>query len=101
MTNDRFSIVDPTEKNILTYVFNNGLESGETLGTPTVLVTVVFGTDPGSAAIVGTPQVSGNNVLVPFAGQLNNVDYDIKVTVTTSNPKKTLALAKILPCRLQ
>lgn len=99
---DRFGVVDPTELNTLTYIFDAGLDTGEVILVPTVLVTVVSGTDPTPQNIVnGTPQISSNSVLVSFTGQLPNVDYDVKVTVTTSNPKKILALAKILPCRTQ
>jgi hypothetical protein len=101
-TTERFSVVDPTEENILSYKFGAGLEAGESLISPTVLVTVLFGADPNPQGIInGTPQISGTDVLIGFAGQLDGVDYDIKVTCTTSNPNKILALAKILPCRLQ
>jgi hypothetical protein len=100
-TTPRFSVSDPSEKLTLTFDFTNGLATGETLGSASVVVTLDnnYGTDSSPQAIVSASTVSGNYVLVAISGQFANNDYHIHVTVTTSNPNKILANAKVLPVR--
>lgn len=97
---DRFSVLGPTEKQVLTYQFAAGLEGVETLIPDAVaVVTVDFGTDAAPNDIVDQVSISGTDVLVAISNQKVNVDYHIEITVPTSNPTKVLALAKILPVR--
>jgi hypothetical protein len=97
---DRFSVVAPTEKNVLTYKFANGLLSGETVSSATVVVTADLGIDPTPQNIInGALTVTASDVLVAFHNPIAGVDYTITVTAVTSEPKRVLTLAKILPCR--
>jgi hypothetical protein len=97
-----FSAIDPTEAVVLTFDFTLGLAAGETLtGTPTVTVTVAFGTDPNAAAIVKGQAISGSTVLVQVSGCLDETDYHFRVVSTTSNSAKVLTCAGLLPVRVQ
>jgi hypothetical protein len=97
----RFPVVDPSEKATLSFDFSAGLASGETLTAPTAVVTVDYGIDASPQAIVqGSPTVQGNLVLVAVANTRDQVDYHVRVTCTTSNSSKTLALAGVLPSRV-
>lgn len=96
---DRFSTIGPTEKTVLHFEFAAGLSGGETLQTPTVACTVDYGTHANPESILGSATVSGTQVLVPVSSLVNDVDYHITVTCTTSNTTKTLSVAGILPVR--
>ncbi len=98
----RFSAIDPSEDMVLTFDFSLGLLTGESLsGSPTVTVTVDFGTDPNASAIVKASTISGSTVLVAVAGGLDQTDYHIHCLCPTSNPQKELMTAGILPVRVQ
>lgn len=95
----KFSNVAPTEEVTLTFDFSAGLDTGETLATPTIVVEVDSGADVNASAIVQSSQVVGDTVRVNVGGMVLNTDYRITVTCTTSNAAKTLAVAGILPVR--
>lgn len=96
----RFSEVDPSRKVILTFDFSNALPSGVTLvGTPTASVAVEFGIDLQASSIVTSCQLSGSSVLVAVAGMKDQVDYAIKVVVSTSNDSISMAYTQVLPVR--
>ena len=96
----RFTSVDPDRKVILTYDFSLALPAGVTLsGSPTVAVTVEFGTDATPNAIVTSSQISGALVYVAVAGMQDQTDYAIKVDVPTSNASISMAYTKVLPVR--
>jgi hypothetical protein len=89
---------------VLTFDFSSGLATGETLaGPPSVSYVTVFGGDssPGSLSN-GSPSLDPTStlVLLPVTGGIDANDYAITVTVGTTNSKKTLALAGLLPVRL-
>ena len=104
-TVNKFPTKDPTEAVVLTFDFAAELSGGETLtGTPTVAVTVVRSSDAAPTAILAIGAAfdgTSTKYLVPVTGGLSGVDYDVKVTAATTNTKKTLALAGILPVRAQ
>lgn len=104
-TSQRFDTKDPGEEVILTYDFTAGLAVGETLiGTASTVVKLALGNDPTPAAILnGAPSFDALNqkVFVPVQGGLDGVDYDVVITVQTSNPKKEFVLGWILPVRNQ
>lgn len=104
-TTQRFDTKDPSESVVLSFDFTLGLVGVEALtGLPTVAVRVLTGTDSnptaifnGNAAIDSTAKL----VLVPVQAGVDGVDYDIVVTISTTNTKKVLALGGILPVRAQ
>lgn len=107
-TKQRFDEFDPAEADVLTYDFTQGMSPLETLvGNPIITVVVDYpdtSADPTPAAILnGSPTFDATNklIFVPVLGGVDGVDYDIKVECQTSNPKKFLALACILPVRTQ
>lgn len=100
MSDERFSILAPGQKVVLTYQFAAGLDGAETLtGTPTAVVTVEFGTDATPAALVTNMIIVGTDVLVAVDPLIADVDYRIEITCPTSNSQKVLVLAKVLPIR--
>lgn len=100
MSDERFSIVSPGQKVVLTYQFAAGLDVGESLtGSPSKLVTVEFGTDPTPATLVTGMTIDGSNVLVAVDPEVADVDYRIEIECPTSNSLKVLKLAKVLPVR--
>lgn len=104
-TSNKFDIKDPGESRTLTFDLSLDLAAGETLVSVTgTTVTVVSGTDPSPTAILnGAASIdsSQTKALVPVKGGLDEVDYDVKVTVTTTNSTKVLVGAGILPVRNQ
>ena len=93
---------DPGETIPLVFDFGPGLATGETLTSKAIVVTVVGGVDGSPTAILaGGDQFDATNtkVYVPVTGGLDGVDYNIKVTCATTNPKKVLVLAGVLEVR--
>jgi hypothetical protein len=90
-------------KELLQFDFTARLATGETLtGTPVVTVTVSYGTDPSPSSLLNgsaTLSSDGMSVLVPVAGGVVNVDYDIKVVSTTTNALKTPGMVGTLSVR--
>ena len=99
----RFDIKDPGESIELEFDFENGLAADETLvSTPVIEVRVALGVDPTPLAILngsGQFNATAKRAIVPITGGLAGVDYDIKVSCSTSNPKKILVWNGILPVR--
>lgn len=93
----------PLELLPITFDFSPDLLAGETLtGTPTVAITLSLGTDPTPANIANGAagiDVTGTKVIVPVQGGLDLCEYDITVTVQTTNALKTLTLVGTLPVR--
>lgn len=89
------------EKLVLTFDFTNGLSTGETLnGVMTVTVSVARGKDTAPNAILnGACQLDATNkmVLQEVQGGVRGAEYLIKVVAPTSNPKKVLVVAAVLP----
>jgi hypothetical protein len=99
-----FDVKDPTESWPLTFNFAPDLAAGETLtGTPSITVTVLQGTDPSPQAILNGPAAFDQTltmVIQPSIGGLNGVDYQLIMTVPTTNPAKVLTLRGRLPIRI-
>ena len=104
-TSNRFEVKDPWELQILTFDFSAGLATGEALvGTPTVSVTTVYGTDSNPSAILAggnTLDATSTKYLVPVKAGIDGCDYDIVVDALTTTASKTLSLGGILPVRAQ
>ncbi|MDE2101733.1 MAG: hypothetical protein KGL39_31090 [Patescibacteria group bacterium] len=98
-----FDPKDPGESLVLTYDFTLGIPSGKTLsGTPTVAITVRAGTDANASAVLAggnSLNSASTQVYVPVAGGVNGVDYEIKVTIATTDTHTTLVLSGVLPVR--
>jgi hypothetical protein len=102
MSNQRFNFDKyAEEKLVLTFDFTNGLAAGETLnGVMTVSVSVVRGKDSAPNAILnGACQldVTSKMVLQEVQGGIRGCEYLVKVAAPTSNPKKVLVMAAVLP----
>ena len=97
----RFDPKDIAEKVVLTFDFTDALATGETLtGTFTVTVAVVSGVDATPLAIInGAAELDATSKMVLQGVQVgvSGVQYRIKVVAPTSNPKKVLAIAAVLP----
>lgn len=103
-TTQRFDSMDPGEELVLTYDFTLGLAPGETLtGLAIATQRVTYGTDSPSSLMLGTPSFDATNkiVFVPVSGGLDQTDYDIIVTVNTTNVQKRFVMGCILPVRVQ
>lgn len=97
-----FESKDPGENIPLVFDFSPGLATGETLTGIAVEVAVVGGADAApSTILVGGNQldVTSTKVYVPVTGGLDGVDYNLKVTCTTTNARKILVLAGVLEVR--
>ena len=100
MSDERFSIIAPGQKAVLTYQLAAGLDIGETLvNTPSCSVTVEFGADATPSNLVTSIDISGTDVLVAVNPTIADIDYRIEVSCPTSNSLKVLKLAKVLPVR--
>ena len=99
-----FDEKDPAESVVLTFDFSPGLASGETLtGTITVDVSMALGTDATPTALLNGAasfDASNTRVLQPVKAGVQDANYLLKVTCATTNPKKVLAIAAILPIRV-
>lgn len=97
----RFDEKDPAEKIVLTFDFSGKLEADEALtGAIVVSVTLVHGIDANPGAILnGAAEYDATSKAVLQAVQAGVIgaEYRIKVVVPTTNPKKVLALAGVLP----
>ncbi len=98
-----FDVKDPSEQVLVTFNLGPDLAPGETLiGVPTAVVTVVQGTDPAPNNIVTGRlgfDTTLTQVVVPVAGGISGVFYEIEVTAQSSNFQKKLSLAGVLPVR--
>lgn len=94
-----FDQKDPGESVVLTYDFTLGIPAGKTLtGSPTVEISVRSGADANPTAVLaGGNSIASPLVYVPVTGGLDAVQYDVKVTVSTTDPHTTLVLAGVLP----
>lgn len=92
-----------TEKRVLTFDFRRDLAAGEVLaGDITVSFRLLSGNDASPQDIAnGSPAVdeTARRVFVPVQGRVRGANYEILVTVPTSNPKKVLSLAAVLSVR--
>ena len=72
---------------VVTVPFGDELPTGVTLsGTPSVVVSVVGGaSDPTPSALIVDKQISGSNVLVALDGSVAGVQYEFRVTCSTTN----------------
>lgn len=72
---------------VVTVPFGDELPTGVTLsGTPAVVVSVVGGaSDPTPSALIVDKQISGSNVLVALDGSVAGVQYEFRVTCSTTN----------------
>jgi hypothetical protein len=99
----RFPILEPAEEWPLTFNFANDLATGETLTSiVAVTITLAAGTDPNPTAIAnGLAGIDPTNtqVIVPVKAGVLNCDYQILVTVATTNSLKELTCIGILPIR--
>jgi len=95
---NEFSEVDPGAVDTLTFNYSLQLGVGETLVTPTLSVTTIQSTDAGAAARFGAPAVNGQVVTCVFTNLVADVNYDLRMLVTTSL-SRTLVCQAVLPCR--
>lgn len=99
----RFDIKAPSENVLLTFDFSPDLATGETLtGSPTVGFATSYGVDGAPAAIANGAasfDVTAAKVIVPVQAGLALCDYDVTVTVQTTNANKKLTLIGTLPVR--
>lgn len=83
----RFDDMYLEEGVVVTVPFGDELPTGVTLsGTPSVVVSVVGGVaDPTPSALIVDKQISGSNVLVALDGSVAGVQYEFRVTCSTTN----------------
>ena len=83
----RFDDMYLEEGVVVTVPFGDELPTGVTLkGTPTVSVSVIGGTaDPSPSALVTDKAISGSDVLVALDGSVAGVQYEFRVTCSTTN----------------
>jgi len=80
-----FSYKLTTENELFTFDFSPIIASGEVINTAACVVQVKDGSDPNpSAILVGSPAISGAQVVQRVYGGLNGVTYRLEMTVTTS-----------------
>ena len=99
----RFDEKLPIESVVLTFDFSNALDAGEILlGSPVITFSTLYGGDVNPSALANGPvqiDLTQTMVLVPIIGGLDENDYVIVAECSTSNAKKQLAWAGILPVR--
>lgn len=95
LTNDK----DPAEVFPVSFDFTGDLADGETVASTDVTVTVIRGSDEDpSAFLSGADSESDGVVTQTITGGINEVDYKVKATITTS-ASRVYALAIIVPVR--
>lgn len=105
VTQLRFDTLEPSsEAYPLTFDFTPDLNAGETvIGITSVAISVVYGTDPSPSAILNGAaaiDVTGKKVIQGVKNAVVNTDYQLIVTVTTTNVLKNPVLVGVLPVRL-
>jgi len=86
MENTPLGPKDPEEIKVLKFGFARELAGASIALVQSVTPSVYKGTDPNpSAVLLGTPVVSGTDVLVRMQGGLHGVGYKWRVKVTDSN----------------
>lgn len=94
----QFSPAAPGESEPYSLDFTNDLNTGETLSTATVTLTVNEGVDASVATrLSGSPGISGNVVSQRIVGLLPGVTYTMTAAVTT-NQSNTKKLSAHIPC---
>jgi hypothetical protein len=92
-----FPVKDPGESVVLTFNMASNLPTGVTLtGTPTVVATVLEGTDPSPSSILnGAASLDSTSTMVnqPVTGGLSGVLYELKATALTTQATIVLVLA--------
>ena len=80
-----FSYKLTTENELFTFDYSPIIASGETINSASCTVQVKDGSDSSpSAILVGTPAISGSQVVQRVSGGLNGVTYRLEMTVNTS-----------------
>lgn len=76
---------DPAETKMLRFVFGADLADGETIASVTVSAATEAGVDASPAnVLMGSPTVSGGDVLQRVHGGLAGCDYRLRCLATTS-----------------
>lgn len=93
---------DPAESLLVaTFAYANELQAGESIASAAITCTVLSGTDPSPASmLVGSPQISGSNVLQNFSGGVDGVTYTLRCVATMSPTGRVLVRAATLPVRI-
>jgi hypothetical protein len=97
----RFSEKAPSEAIVLGFDFTMGLDAGETLsGVPAINVASIWGSDTLCAGLMlGSPllDATATQVLLPVSAGIDQNDYAITASCTTTTAAKTLSWSGILP----
>lgn len=97
----RFSRKDPADAVVLTFDLTSSLAANEKLQGPiTLTLRTLAGSDASPQTLqrdVPSYDVARKKILLPVAGGLNGRWYYIKVAAATSNPRKSVSLAGLLP----
>lgn len=97
---DKFVSKDPLEIIPLDFDFTALLDGQKISGVPTVAVTVYTGTDASPASILsGSVVVTGDRARQNVTGGLADVEYLVRVTVTTNAGLKH-TIGRVLPVKL-
>ena len=80
-----FSYKLTTENELFTFDYSPIIASGETISTATCNVEVKDGSDSNpSAILVGSPAISGSQVVQRIYGGVSGTTYRLEMTITTS-----------------
>jgi hypothetical protein len=104
-----FDVANPTECEVYSIDFGNGLQSGESINVASITMTVFQGLDSNpSSHLSGSPAISLSGTVVsqrriggsgaPGGNLLAGVTYTITYTVTT-NLTNVITLYSRIPCR--
>jgi len=90
---------DPEEWVVVSVDFARLTPAGDTLDTPTVVPSVLRGTDATPGAVLsGSPQIVGTVVAQLMVGAVHGVDYKLRFQVQTSSGQRR-AFAVAIPVR--
>ena len=81
-----FSYKLTTENELFTFDYSPIIRTGETISSASCTVQVKDGSDSNpSAILVGSPAISGSQVVQRITGGLDGTTYRLEMTVTTSS----------------
>lgn len=93
-----FPFIDPSEDVVLTFDFSKDLaNTGGTLtGTPTISVTQIYGVPITRSILLGSPQISGSQVLQAVQNVPDSCSFGITATCPITASSQVLAEGAIL-----
>jgi hypothetical protein len=94
-----FDPANPTESEVFSLDFANMLQSGETINSATIALTVVQGMDPKpNSHLAGDLRIFGTVVSQRVGGLVAGVTYSFSITVNTSY-SNVITLFSRIACR--